>query len=118
MTASRAGGASGGLVYKWNVRASTLREAAEHVQPGKGGALVSDAAQELIDEGKAEGRAEGKVEERADVLRQLLEHRFGRLPLAALGRIADASAGELAAWFKAALDATSLNEVFVEPALE
>ena len=109
--ASWSGDASDDLVYKRNVRASTLREVAERVQPGKGGALV-------IDEGKAEGRAEGRVEERAEGLRQLLEHRFGRLPLAALGRIADASASELAAWFKAALDATSLNEVFGEPALE
>ena len=118
------------LVCEWNVRASTLSEVAERVQPGKGGALVSDAAQELIDkgktegkaegrvEGKAEGRVEGKAEALADSLRQLLEHRFGRLPLAALGRIAQASASELAAWFKAALDASSLSEVFGEPALE
>ena len=81
---------------------------AERVPPGGGEGPVSDSAQERIGKRKAQGAA--------DSLRHLMEHRLGRLPLAAVGRIADARASELVAWYKAALDDPSLNEVFGVPA--
>ena len=81
-----------------------LTAAAEAAKPGRGKTMVGQVAQELIAKGEAKGLANS--------LRQLLEHRFGPLAQAVLGRIESASPVELGAWFKAALNATSLAAVF------
>lgn len=101
-----------------NVRRLTLSAAAEAAKPGRGEAMVGHVVQELLDEGKTAGLTEGLTTGRADSLTQLLEHRFGQLPEAVQRLIASASQAELATWFTAALDATSLVAVFEGHALD
>ncbi|MCY4189243.1 MAG: hypothetical protein OXD30_12245 [Bryobacterales bacterium] len=95
--------------------------------------MVGQVVQELLDQGYAKayakaydeayaeaytkGYAEGYVEGLTYSLTCLLEDRFGQLPEALRNRIADASQGELRAWFTAALGASSLGTVFKGHAL-
>ncbi len=110
----------------WTVRVPLLRAAAERAKPGRGETLVGEFVQELIDQGLAQGlklgrgqgRTEGIAEGEARTLTWLLEHRFGQLPRSARRRIEHASAAELGQWFKVALDARSLPEVFADLAAD
>ena len=98
------------------MRVAVLSAAAEAAKPGRGKTMVGQVAQALIAKGEArglaKGEAKGEAKGLANSLRQLLEHRFGPLAQAVLGRIESASPAELGAWFKAALNATSLAAVF------
>ncbi len=108
----------------WMVQAPALQAVAERAKPGRGETLVGEVVQELIDQGLAQGlklgrdqgRTEGIAEGEARTLTWLLEHRFGQLPRSAGRRIERASPAELGVWFKAALEARSLPEVFGERA--
>ena len=114
----------------WHVPQPAVSAAAEEALPGRGETMVGQVVQELLDQGEAkglakgraegltEGRVEGRVEGLTDSLTWLLEDRFGQLPEALRNRIADASQGQLRAWFTAALGASSLGTVFNGHALD
>ena len=63
-------------------------------------------------EGHAEGHAEGRVEEARAFLVELLTTKFGPLPPDVLERVSSASVEEARLWFRRALSATTLAEVF------
>ncbi|MDE0103078.1 MAG: Rpn family recombination-promoting nuclease/putative transposase [Bryobacterales bacterium] len=100
------------LMGIWNVPVRTLEKVAEQAKPGRGKAVVGQVVEEIRNRGKAEWLAKGLAKGRAGSLTQLLEHRFGPLPLAVRTRIAGASMTELDARFMVSLDAQSLSEVF------
>ncbi len=104
------------LITVWTVPVPALQAAAEQAKPGRGRTLVDEVVQELIDEvfkiGRDQGIAEGEACDEARTLTWLLEHRFGELSRTVGRRIEYASPAELDQWFKAALDAWSLPEVF------
>ncbi|WP_157171774.1 Rpn family recombination-promoting nuclease/putative transposase [Nocardia higoensis] len=62
--------------------------------------------------GRDEGRAEGRAEERAEALTDLLTVKFGPLPADVTARIGVADTTRLRTWFRAALTASTLEEVF------
>jgi predicted transposase/invertase (TIGR01784 family) len=64
-------------------------------------------------EGREEGREEGRREEAASLLRRILVRRFGLVPDALLATINDASLEQLESWTDAALDASTVEDVFV-----
>ena len=78
--------------------------------------MVSNIAQEWIDEGKAlglmQGMAKGVVQGEARILTQLLTSRFGILPAEVTARMEDADTDSLETWAKRLLDARTLDEVF------
>lgn len=86
--------------------------------------MLSRAARDLLDEGKREGirvgerRGERKGERRgqAAALIQVLERRFGGLPVHVRKQIAGASPGELKSWLDRAVDAATLGAVFATAA--
>jgi hypothetical protein len=63
-------------------------------------------------EGLTEGRELGRKEGAAALLERQLARRFGPLPLAVRGKLADASVEQVAAWSDALLEAKSLQQVF------
>lgn len=63
---------------------------------------------------RAEGRKEGRVEGRVEVLRTLLEARFGRLPEDVGRRLAAASLEQLDRYARRVVTASSLDAVFVD----
>ena len=69
-----------------------------------GPAMVSNIAQEWIDEGKAMGIA--------NLLTRQLRHRFGSLPAEVTARMKDADTDALETWGEKLLDARTLDEVF------
>ncbi|SDE07326.1 Rpn family recombination-promoting nuclease/putative transposase [Rhodospira trueperi] len=102
----------------------TVMDALRRTKPERWEAVMGTVAEEIFNEGKAEGIAKGKAEgiaegiamgkaqEQAVLLLRLLERRFGPLPSATRRHIATASPDTLQSWFDAALDATTLDEVF------
>lgn len=62
-------------------------------------------------EGRQEGRAEGRQEEGANLVRQLLKHRFGEVPQNLTERIRGLSLEQLESLAKALLDFESLSEL-------
>ncbi len=64
-----------------------------------------------LQEGMQQGMQQGRVEGRAQVLRKLLERRFGHLPVWARARLEGAGEAELDAWTDAVIDANSLESV-------
>jgi len=69
-----------------------------------GPVMVSNIAQEWIEEGKALGVSH--------VLTQLLTYRFGPIPTTVTARMEGANAETLESWCKKLLDARTLDEVF------
>jgi hypothetical protein len=67
-------------------------------------AMVSLALQEW--------RAEWRAEAGAEVLLQMLEHRFGPLGQDARARIAAATAADVHEWLRRAVDAPTLDAVY------
>ena len=64
------------------------------------------------EEGKAEGKAEGELQASRDILRNVLEDRFGKLPRRVLQKIAKANDAErLKASIRDALRAKSLDDL-------
>ncbi|MGI5860950.1 MAG: Rpn family recombination-promoting nuclease/putative transposase [Myxococcales bacterium] len=94
-------------------------EAMRAVMPDKEARVVSKAARQLLDEGRAdglrEGLARGRAEGMAATLLRLLERRFGPLPEEVRERAATASVSQLERWIDRSVDASSLSEVFDEP---
>lgn len=66
------------------------------------------AAQQLYERGHREGKLEGEIE----LLRQLLEHKFGPLPKRIQQRLAAADEAALRAWSLRVLTAATLDEIF------
>ena len=62
--------------------------------------------------GRVEGRVEGRVDGASGLLRRLLEHRFGVLPVWAVEQLSSASEQKLDAWGVAVLTAPTLKAVF------
>jgi predicted transposase YdaD len=89
-----------------------------------GPAMVSNIAQEWIDEGKAlglrqgivegmeQGIAEGRAQGQARLLTRQLTRRFGPLPAEVTSRIDAAGTETLETWADKLLDARTLDEVF------
>ncbi|MGI5216840.1 Rpn family recombination-promoting nuclease/putative transposase [Nocardia sp. CA-290969] len=77
--------------------------------------VIVTTAERLQAEGRAKGRVEGRVEGRAEALvetlTELLTIKFGPLPATAADRIRSAGNGQLQAWTRRVLTATSLDEV-------
>src|SRR4051794_18115428 len=69
-----------------------------------GPTMVSNIAQEWIEEGRAMGIA--------NLLTRQLKHRFGSLPAEVTARMKDADTDALEAWGEKLLDARTLDEVF------
>lgn len=65
-----------------------------------------------LQEGLQKGLREGMRRGQADLLRDLLQHRFGELGKATLRRLERASADQLLQWSRAVLTAASLEDVF------
>jgi hypothetical protein len=82
--------------------------------------MVSNIAQEWIDEGKAlgllqgvaEGMAQGVARGEARLLTRQLTRRFGTLPAEVTARMEDADTDTLEAWADRLLDARTLDEIF------
>ena len=73
------------------------------------------AAQQLYQKGQREGQREGKREGEAELLRRLLEHKFGSLTPSFQRRLAEADEAALRAWGLRLLTANTLKEVFPKP---
>jgi hypothetical protein len=71
----------------------------------------AEGRQEGRAEGRQEGRAEGRQEEGANLVRQLLQHRFGEVPQNLTERIRGLSLEQLESLAKALLDFESLSEL-------
>ena len=65
-------------------------------------------------EGRHEGRLEGRLEGKCGLLEMILTRRFGPLPDWAKQRLASASSEQLDQWAERALEAKSLQDVWVE----
>jgi len=82
--------------------------------------MVSNIAQEWIEEGKAlgllrgveQGMAKGIAKGEARILTRQLAHRFGSLPVEVTVRIQEADTDALETWADRLLDARTLDEVF------
>jgi len=68
--------------------------------------------EEAIAIGEARGEAKGRVAERRDVLRQLLQIRFGEFPSSVEERLQAAEFSQLAYWLNRVLTAQTLEQVF------
>jgi hypothetical protein len=81
-----------------------------------GPVMVSNIAQEWIDEGRAlgltQGMAKGVAQGEARLLTRQLTRRFGTLPAEVTARMEDADTDTLEAWADRLLDARTLDEVF------
>jgi Domain of unknown function (DUF4351) len=64
-------------------------------------------------QGEARGEARGKAEGKAESLKRLLTRRFGPLSAQTNAKIMAADLLQLDLWFDAAIDANSLDDVFV-----
>ena len=64
--------------------------------------------------GEAKGKAEGKAEGKADLLTLLLSDRFGKVSLAVRKRIGMDQGTNLDTWFRRALRAQTIDEVFAD----
>ena len=71
-----------------------------------------EGLQEGLQEGRQEGREEGLAQGRSELLRRLLQVRFGALPAGIEARIAVAASGELERWAIRCMDAGKLADVF------
>ncbi|MFV8750632.1 Rpn family recombination-promoting nuclease/putative transposase [Nannocystaceae bacterium ST9] len=91
----------------WDAFRANLHELAPAAEP-----KVMTLAEKWFNEGKAEGKAEGLTL----MLSKQLALKFGELPLDARARLASASLDELDLWAERVLAATTLAEVFAEPA--
>jgi hypothetical protein len=60
------------------------------------------------------GRQEGRVEGRREMLEQLLVERFGTVPPHVTDRLRAAPPERLTLWFRRALHATTLEDVFAD----
>jgi predicted transposase/invertase (TIGR01784 family) len=80
---------------------------AERVQEWK-----KEAIREGRREGRKEGRKEGRHEGTANMLRQLLEHKFGSLEERIVGQLQTADDRQLQEWGKRILTAATLNDIF------
>ena len=72
--------------------------------------MLRETVQEWTQQWLEEGRQQGE----ARVLTRLLEHKFGTLSEADLGRVQHADADELLSWAERLLTARTLSEVFGE----
>jgi Domain of unknown function (DUF4351) len=77
-----------------------------------GPVMVSNIAQEWIDEGRAQGLMQGMTQGEARLLTKLLTGRFGPLPAEVTARMEDADTDALETWAGRLLDARTLDEVF------
>jgi hypothetical protein len=84
---------------------TTIKEKADPI-------MVSNIAQEWIDEGKALGLVQGVAQGEARLLTRQLTRRFGTLPAEVTARMEDADTDALETWAGRLLDARTLDEVF------
>jgi hypothetical protein len=79
--------------------------------PGKR-KVLGPAFQRGLDEGRQEGIQQSRQEGELELLRRMIEKRFGRVPAAVEERLAKLTAGELEALGVTLLEAASLEELF------
>lgn len=68
-------------------------------------------ARQLIDEGMEKGIEKGIEKERREILRRLLERRFGVLGVVNESRISQASTDDLDRWIDRVLEAATVEDV-------
>jgi predicted transposase YdaD len=68
-------------------------------------------------EGRVEGKIEGRLEGEVNLLKKLLERRFGSLPLFVADKLGQAREDELERWGEAVMTAPTLEAVFQENTL-
>ncbi|MEM9488912.1 MAG: hypothetical protein AAGC55_07190 [Myxococcota bacterium] len=78
----------------------------------RGRAAYRTAADELREEGWRKGRAEGLEEGSRQLLRSLLQQRFGLLPADALARLDAADRAQLDAWAGRLFEISRLEQLF------
>ena len=86
----------------WNIDAETLNDRLKALKPqlhNRGGEDMGPASRLM-------------QKTRAEMLTEMLEHKFGALPKGVQGQLEQASLEDLATWGKATLDAASLEAVF------
>ncbi|WP_397475871.1 Rpn family recombination-promoting nuclease/putative transposase [Pusillimonas sp.] len=76
--------------------------------------MLTEHSRSWTHQWKMEGLKEGLHEGQAAIVRNLLTHRFGPLPSSIQQRLDKASSEQLEAWALNLLDASALEEVFVE----
>jgi hypothetical protein len=77
---------------------------------------LTEGLAEGLAEGRAKGLAEGRAQGRAEMLLEFLDTRFS-VPADMRERVEECTdAEQITAWFRRALHAASLEEVFAEPA--
>lgn len=74
--------------------------------------LISKGRQEGRQEGRQQGMQQGMQQGEAKTLVKILEKRFGSVPASIMHQIQTADTGKLDAWIDAALDASSLQDIF------
>ena len=94
------------------VKTGHLRASLRRVAPELAEKIMGHLTEPFFKKGRAKGRAEGRAEARAEALLQVLETRFGTLPVALRKRIAAADEAALAAWFGQAIRGASLESIF------
>jgi predicted transposase/invertase (TIGR01784 family) len=92
---------------------ATLSNALKRVVPEKEQQMLSIAAQEWLAQGRAEGRAEGAVRGKADALVHVLQKRFGAVASDVREKISRADAVQIDEWLDRAIEAASLETVFM-----
>lgn len=108
-----------GLVYAdyiLSALSKSVRSALEDKMRTEGHEYKSEFARRYFSRGKAEGQAEGKAEGqaqgKAEFVLELLETKFGSLGSGIVRRVKAGSVEALDRWFKRALSASSLDDVF------
>ena len=84
----------------------------ETIEEGEKVQYITSVERIGIEKGVVIGRVEGRVDGASGLLRRLLEHRFGVLPVWAVEQLRSASEQELEAWGDAILTAPTLEAVF------
>lgn len=91
-----------------DISVANVRAAVERAKPNRRDEIMPPAAQELIQQGRAEGLTEGK----ADMLLRLMRRRFGTVPPDVEARVRGAHVDALDDWSERILDAPTLDAVF------
>ena len=75
---------------------------------------VQQGVRQGVHQGVRQGVRQGVQQGKAELLRKLLQRRFGTLPVSIVDRLVHAAPSDLDAWSERILDAESLDDVFVD----
>lgn len=77
--------------------------------------IANQARSEGLKSGLQKGLQEGRQEGRQTLLKELIEHKFGRVDPELENRLEQASMEDLLRWSRRMLTATTLEEIFSDP---